>query len=229
MSFSDARSEVRDRFVEVLQLLNFIETVSSNQFTPSTRPEQAQRGLLLVAIYSAVERGVNAYVDEALGELTAHAANVRECNPAIQSLFHYSTIQSLRDCASEKVLIKSREFIGDLKLNSKFKTLSNPISSRMQNVDGRTMEECCDIFGISGYNIENSVKARLNNLRERRNAVSHGRESAAIAGGRFSLTDLRRMLEVSDAEIERFGMTLEAFFESRQYLLDDSAYGSCRG
>lgn len=126
MSFADAHLEVRGRFMEALQVINRLDPGVSQSLAPSTDPDKALRGLLLVAIYSAMERGVNAYVEEALAVVTSHASRVKNCIPEVQAIFHYPRIQSLRDCSDDNSLSKSIELFSMLTQDLKFSVASNP-------------------------------------------------------------------------------------------------------
>lgn len=217
MSFADAQLEVRGRFTEALQVINRLDSGASHSLTPSTAPDKALRGLLLVAIYSAMERGVNAYVEEALAVATSHSIRVKDCIQEVQAIFHYPIVQSLRDCSEDNYLSKSIELFTSLSEDFEFSVASNPFSFRLQNVDGSTMEQCCQFLGVPGFNIGVMQRGRLNNLRERRNAVSHGRESSVQVGGRFSYGEIRTMHSIADAEVEKFGLALKGFFEAKGY------------
>lgn len=219
MSFADAQLEVRGRFTEALQVINRLDPGAAPNFVPSTDPDKALRGLLLVAIYSAMERGVNAYVEEALAVATSHSALVRDCIPEVQAIFHYPRIQSLRDCSDDNSLSKSIELFSMLTQDLKFSVESNPFSVRLQNVDGSTMERCCQFLGVPNFSVGAMERGRLNNLRERRNAVSHGRESSVQVGGRFSYGEIRTMHSIADTEVEKFGSALKHFFEQKGYEL----------
>ncbi|QFT59185.1 hypothetical protein FIU94_10140 [Sulfitobacter sp. THAF37] len=222
MSFADAQLEVRGRFTETLQVINRLDPGGPPNLIPSTDPDKSLRGLLLVAIYSAMERGVNAYVEEAMAVATSHAPLVKDCIPEVQAIFHYPRIQSLRDCSYDNSLNKSIELFSMLNEELEFSVASNPFSVRLQNVDGSQMEQCCQLLGVPNFVIGVMEKGRLNNLRERRNAVSHGRESSVQVGGRFSFGEIRTMHSIADTEVERFGSALQAFFEQKGYELNSA-------
>ncbi|WP_157764508.1 HEPN domain-containing protein [Rhodobacter sp. CZR27] len=222
MSFADAQLEVRGRFTEALQVINRLDPGAPPNLIPSTDPDKALRGLLLVAIYSAMERGVNAYVEEALAVATSHASLVKHCIPEVQAIFHYPRIQSLRDCSDDNSLSKSIELFSMLTQDVEFSVANNPLSVRLQNVDGSTMEQCCQFLGVPNFSIGVMERGRLNNLRERRNAVSHGRESSVQVGGRFSFGEIRTMHSIADTEVEKFGSALKAFFEQKGYELSSA-------
>ena len=217
MSFADAQLEVRGRFTEVLQVINRLDPGASQSLSPSTDPDKALRGLLLVAIYSAMERGVNAYVEEALAIVTSHSSRVKDCIPEVQALFHYPRIQSIRDCSDHNSFPRSIELFTSLSEDLEFSVANNPLSVRLQNVDGSTMEQCCQFLGVPEFGIGVMQRGRLNNLRERRNAVSHGRESSVQVGGRFSYREIRTIHSIADTEVEKFGLALKSFFETRSY------------
>lgn len=218
MSFSTAEVEIRGRFTEILQLLNSLDVKEGERLLPSNDPEKAMRGLALVGIYSAVERGVNSYVEEALTEISAHSANIDMCRPEIQAIFFKGQLQSIRDCSMSSFEAKSVELFEAMQEGATFTTSINPFAYRLQNVDGESMVNCCNLLGAKGFTIGPMEKARLNNLKERRNAVSHGRESPVAVGGRLTIGEIRRIHSIADTEVNRFGNHLKEFFEGRFYV-----------
>jgi len=218
MSFEDAFLESRSRFTEVFQLINELSGDEEGDLRPATIPQKAMRGLSLVAIYGAVERSINAFVEQAIGELSSQEERVLDCIPQIQSLVFQPSINSIRDCSYDNLLDISCQLFSKINSGQLVKVDVNPFQGRLQNVDGNTMSFVATWLGVSGYGLDASARGRLNNLRERRNAVAHGRESPAVAGERFRKANLRQMYEVANTESARFGEALRSHFVERRYI-----------
>ncbi|MBP2304472.1 hypothetical protein GBZ48_20595 [Azospirillum melinis] len=210
--------EIRQHFTETLQLLNHLESTDAGKVVEITSPQNALKGLFLVALYGSFERATNAIVEEALSEINSHSASSALCDPAIFTVFHHSLIQSLRSCSGDNLFEKSYDLFTEINSENKIFVRSNPIAKMLMNVDGATLIDVTRYFGIGNYQIDKSSLGRLNNLRERRNAVAHGRESAATAGERFKYPELRRVYEIADKEITRFHAVISNQCEERLYL-----------
>lgn len=219
MSFADTFAEARERFSEALQLINQLDAAEGDRNSPATNTDKALKGLALVAIYAAVERTVNSAVEQAIYEISSHATPSASCNPAVLSIFHFNQIQAVRDCNSDKAIPKAITMIGNALSNTPLATTNNPLLLMLQNVDATTLVTVTQFFGISDYTIPGPATGRLNNLRERRNAVSHGREAASIAGERFTIQELRNVYTYADTEITRFVETLRIHCESKKYIV----------
>lgn len=219
MSFTEASLEIRQRFTETFQLLAHLETADSSRQGEPVPPDHALKGLFLVALYGSLERSANAIVEQAVAEISTHSAPSGWCNPAIFTVFHHSRVQSLRACKRENVLEKSHELFTEVSSENYIVVNNNPLADSLTNVDGSTLVSIAKYFGISNYGMDGSSLGRLNNLRERRNAVAHGRESAATAGERFRYPELRTMYGIVDQEITRLLETIRQHCDNKSYML----------
>lgn len=218
MSFESVTKERRMRFVEILQLLNWLEIGDRDGETTSSANNKSMRGLFLVGLYGAFERSTNATVDEAISEISSHQSACTKCNPEIFTIFRYSSIKSIRDASRVNVFEKSLHMFSSIKSAEKVSISDNPLAEIMQNVDGNTLIRISRYFGIENYEISWASRGRLGNLKERRNAVAHGREAPATAGERFSYQELRNMYAVADTEAERFIDIMKDYCENRRYI-----------
>ena len=217
MSFDDALFEARERFSEVLQLLNYLEVGENIRDGSASTPEKAMKGLFLVALYGAFERSANSVVEQAIAEISSHQIPSNNCMPALLSVFHHSHVQSIRGCSKDNLFEKSMALFNSAASENPIVLQNNPLAEILQNVDGSTLKNIASYFCLQNYEINSSSMGRLNNLRERRNAVAHGRESAATAGERFSLDELRRLYSIVDAEMTRFIVSLRFHCENKHY------------
>lgn len=217
MSLDLAADEVRERFSEASTVLNHLRAIAPNGLQPVDEIQKSLRGLCLVAIYAAVERSANAIVEVAFEEITRHQSPVASYIPSMHGLLHYAKLKSLRDCGSERIFDKSTDLFDAAFQTHAGSFAENPLATRMQNVDGGTLEWLASLFGVSGYACAPANKGRLGNLRERRNAVAHGREAASSVGGRFTIDELAKVYDAADAEIARFLIAVRAICDQRLY------------
>lgn len=218
MSFADAESESRERLAESTALLNHIRATSPVDFTPLDDLQKSMRGLWLVSLYGAFERAVNVTVEAAIAEISGHATKSIDCVPALHSILQYSYIAALRDCGNNRSIDKSIDLFEASFSTNPASLNDNPLAERLQNVDGSTLIWVTGIFGAPGFVMPESNKGRLSRLRERRNAVAHGREAASKVGERYTLEELARVYDAADAEITRFLFHLRDYCANRGYV-----------
>lgn len=219
MNFDDVTAEARERFVEAGLIINHLAEQEAEEDAKKSVAFMALKGHALVSIYGAVERGVNSTVEAALDTITGQGVASSRCSPNVLSIFHYPQIQSVRSCGAENTIEKASDLLFQVKANEPMLRRVNPFSDRLKNVDGSSMIFVAQRFGVAGYEIELGVLGRLNNLRERRNAVAHGREAASEVGSRFKVTDLRSMLNKADGEIFRFIEVMRRHCEGKAFLI----------
>lgn len=198
--------------------MNYLRSIAPQDLSPLDELQKSQRGLWLVSLYAAFERGTNAVVEAALAEVSSHGTKSFHCTPAIHSIFHFPNIQSLKDCGYNRVFDSSVRLFGASFGHEPLTIEDNPLADYLQNVDGSTLSWVCSIFGTPEYDLNPSNKGRLRNLRERRNAVAHGRESASKVGERYSVEEMGKLYEAADEELTRFRLYMAEYCEGKRYV-----------
>lgn len=218
MSLEAAADEVRERFSEASMVINHLRTIAPAELQPIDDLQKSLRGLCLVSIYAAVERSANAIIEAALAELTSHATPSTTYITSLHGLLHYAKLKSLRDCGNDHLFDRSKVLFDAAFEIHAGSFLENPLADKMQNVDGGTLEWLASLFGASDHACAAASKGRLGNLRERRNAVAHGRESASSVGGRFTIAELANVYDAADLEITRFLTAIRRQCDERLYI-----------
>lgn len=218
MRFAEAESEARERLTETLALLNNLRSIAPQDLTPLDDLQKAQRGLWLVSLYAAFECGANAVVDAALAEVSSHGTRSIDCTPAIHSIIQFPNIQSLKACGYPRIFDSSVKLFDVSFGSDPVSVVDNPLSEHLQNVDGSTLAWVCTLFGTPTYTIEGANRGRLSTLRERRNAVAHGREAASTVGERYSLDEMARLYQAVDVELARFRLHMEDYCVRKGYV-----------
>lgn len=218
MSFADAAAETRERFTEALALANHLRSIAPQDLTPLDDIQKTQRGLWLVSLYAAFERGTNAIVEASLSEISSHGTKSIDCTPALHSIIHFPRVQSVKDCGYAKLLDSSIRLFDASLGSTPANVQDNPLADYLQNVDGGTLEWVCTLFGTPAYSITGANRGRISNLRERRNAVAHGRESASKVGERYTLDEMMNVYQAADSELTRFHLHMESYCTGKLYV-----------
>lgn len=215
----EVEAETRQRLVEVFQLWNFLDLQVAQEAISQSDHLQSLRGLWLVSLYAVVEKTVNHCVEAVIRAIEIAGAESNKYKPAVHSVLQASVIQSLRDCKRDKSFLRSVELFEKMRSAELITTVSNPFGTHLQNVDGGTMLLLLRYFGADGYDLPLTTSTKLESLRERRNAVAHGRESPSEVGSRFTNADLKSLYELVSSELYRFIDFLRQYCLSQNFLV----------
>ena len=210
-------SAIDDYLAQALALWRRIYSEDS-RLRSSDHELNALKGLWLVSLYAALEYGVNSLVTQSLSHIEGAGTRYNECRLELQPILHRSRVQSIRDCSLSKSHSAAFKLIMATMSPEVIRKVGHPLSEVLQNVDGHSIQLVVQLFGIADYQIEKPALIKLNNLKERRNAVAHGRETAAQAGQTFSLPSMKDIYDVTDYEIQRLSKRLTHFLSSEEYL-----------
>lgn len=218
MSFLAAEGEVRERFVDAQVLLSHIRQTTPAEHLPLTDLQKAMKGLWLVSLYAAFERSTNAIVEAAIAEVSSHGIKSIECCSPFQSILLSPNIQAVRSASANNYFDKSISLFSAAFSDTPIERLDNPLSDRMMNVDASTVQWLAGLFGISNFQVTAPDSGRLSHLRERRNAVSHGRERASQVGERFQISEMMNMYNAADRVCSGFLLAMKDHCAGRHYL-----------
>ncbi|HGN2522577.1 TPA: MAE_28990/MAE_18760 family HEPN-like nuclease [Proteus mirabilis] len=218
MSFDNAQIEIRDRFAEANSLLHFLRENEPEPLQPTTSNMKSLKGLWLVSIYSAVERSVNTIIESALEVIISHNNRSIDCIASIHSILHFNEIKSINECGKNKIFDKSISLFQATFSETALKITDNPLVESLQNVDANTMSWVLKLFGAPNFSVSPASIGRVNTLRERRNAVAHGRESALEAGERYTIDELANIYNAADEVVTAFLLNLSAHCTNQNYI-----------
>ena len=102
------------------------------------------------------------------------------------------------------------------------KVKDNPLAESLQNVDATTISWILGLFGAPNIAVSAPSIGRVNALRERRNAVAHGRESASEVGERYTIQELENIYNAADEIITAFFLSLSDYCTKQHYLKNHS-------
>lgn len=217
MTFDDAEIEIRDRMSETLGLLNHLRSIAPKDFSPLDNLQKSLRGLWLVSLYAAFERATNCVVECCLEDIRQQSPKSINCTPSVHSIIHFSKINSVKDCGYSAVFDRSSDLFKASFGQERVVIPENPLADKLQNVDASTMIWLAELFGAPSFVLQESDRGRLGNLRERRNAVAHGREVASKVGERYTLDELQRIYDVANEAVTKFLYHLKDYCSVQGY------------
>jgi hypothetical protein len=217
MTFEVARRETAERFAESFSLLSYLKQISPDPLMPANNIIKSLRGLWLVSIYGAIERSVNSATEAAIRTISSHQPRSIDCSPPLHTIFHFSKIQPINGCNRRDMFTKSKELLEVSHGDSPLALKDNPLSDNLQNVDANTMNWILALFGAPDMKLDRASAGRINTLRERRNALTHGREGAAQVGASYEITELENVYNAADKVVTAFLEALDQHCTQRGY------------
>lgn len=210
MSFNLIRMKARGRFGETQIYLNYLISIEPNDPTvPITLELKIMKGLFQVQLYSSLEKTVNELIENTLTYISSNSVKSSHYALPFNSISLVDKLKAFKDCGYNNFFNKALEIFTELSSSNINPLNETAFSNNLQNIWTKTIEEVIKSFGITGFYIDPRVRATIDELVDKRNAVAHGRESAAVVGERFRTDVLRSKMEI----INTFSFQLIDLFE----------------
>lgn len=195
MNYTTVSNNARARFSENLCYLNYITSVESHDPTTQASLElKIMRGLFYVHLYSSLEKAINDLIQATITSISAESIRYRHFIIPFNTISLADKLKSFKDCGHKNFFAKAIEIFEGLN-SDEIPTLDATIFSKnLQNIWTNTIIEVASAFGIKNFTIPPMIKVAIDEIVEKRNAVAHGRESAAAIGERFRSDILRSRL-----------------------------------
>ncbi len=219
MPFNGVKTRTSERFNEVQIFLTFISSQEPTLPTHSVSLEvRIMKGLFYVHLYSAFEKSVNDAVETALSLISAKSIKNNHLSPTLLSIALSDKMKSLKDSGYSKIFIKSADVFTESASSNILPINETIFSSQLQNVWVKTIFEIVSILGVDEIEFSSRVRTTVDEIVDKRNAVAHGRDSAASVGERYRATVLREKMELISSAIHQIIDALEAHCSSKRYI-----------
>lgn len=186
--FPALQLEVLDRFTSVEQHFR-----ATRRFKGETA--QTARGLVFVQVYAIHEYTVQHVLRIAAAEIAAHAHTYADLRPSLLALFLDPELQSLRDCKpgdrwGRRIALFDRASSAD-----RVSLASAPLPGDGSHFRHTHLQL---ILAVLGVHRRLTVRRRhmfdIDQVVNNRNSISHGGETAAEIGRRYSRADIWRSI-----------------------------------
>lgn len=124
----------------------------------------------------------------------------------------------MRDVSHGKVINNSIDLFIKTGSNDVIKLNETTFSNSLQNIWIKTLEESLRALGIESPNLEISEKVTVNEIVDKRNAVAHGRDSAAAIGEKFRADVLRKKMDTITTVTQKIIDVTELNFTNKKYI-----------
>lgn len=219
MTLTALRTSSDDRVRQAFSLLQHIRRLEDQAEPSQEELVKAQKGLLFVALYAALEYTIVSAVSDFLAVL--------QVTPAAPSLYKAALLPTLLNREFNALLGASKKTVWDHKLrlisrvsSQDICTIDNDVfPAESTNISADHLASVWNHLGLPGAALPPQASTWLiNELKEHRNAIAHGRETAAAIGGRFSLEQLEHRYLAIQATCAHIVLAFEEHLHNQSFL-----------
>ncbi len=217
MLFTSTRLETTSRFLELQHLYRLI---AGNERSLPVPPEhQTLKGYFIVGLSAYLEFSVGLLISTAVSHINSLNVARKHLSVDLLAILFDSQFKSERTLTGERKWRKRHEILTALN-NSDVCVLSNSsLFEDVQNVRSSTIDLIFRLFSIrDSPSISPKSTGYMNEIRERRNAVAHGRESASEVGGRYSAQNLEDRLSTVESQVTHMITCFEDVVSKRAFI-----------
>jgi len=219
MSFQTVKNNTSSRFNEVQVFLNYITSQEPNApLVPTPLEVKIMRGLFYVHLYSSLEKSFNELVQHTLALINSKNVKNIHYTLSFNTISVIDKLKSLKDCSHKKFISKSIDIFEEVGTRNSRNINETMFSTYLQNVWVETILEIQGAFGMPIMSIAPRTRYTINEIVDKRNAVAHGRDSAAVIGERYRCSDLRIKLDITQDFIIGIIDEFENYYVDKKYL-----------
>jgi hypothetical protein len=222
--FSAVSVESADRIRQAaLQLVYAKKLEEKKEDIDSTLEEliRIQKGLIFVSLYSAIEFTLTSSVSQFLTAIQRNPKKPFEYKKYLLCTVMNAEFNAIIDC-SKKTVWKNKAKLMDCLFSDDPVNIDNAVfPTDGTNISHNQISEIWRLFHLPNPILPDGVHPwLLNEIKEHRNAIAHGRERAATIGGRFSVELLEKRHESVALLCAHIVSSFEEHFKSKAFLRD---------
>jgi len=213
--FTTLRGQLIERVQESRQILSLIRRLESN--LPLARDEREVvilRGMFYVCLYSVLEFTMQHVVQDAFQFISDKHVPLKCLSNSFYSVALDGEFKSNRDVAEKKIIKKRLELLDKQSSNEVRLINSDLFSMYLQNIDLDTIQLVFKCFCIAEeFSSVSGELLYVSEIKNKRNMIVHGRESAYFVGQSTRSIDLEirfnAIQTITNFIIDRFEISLQ--------------------
>lgn len=220
--FAAARISFSERMLEVRTLLQTIsELESPDPLKPDSTRVIILRGLFYVLLYGGFEFAVNQIVSTTLRNINSTATKSSQLHQNFFVLALNPQLMSIESGANQAKWDRRLRLFEAQAQNSACFIDESMLSMYLQNIDRQSLEKVFCCFGIAAPVVPLQRHfGYLDELVEKRRAVSHGRSSAEDAGRSYRSAELLQRLDAVVAVVAHLESTFSEYVARRMFVAE---------
>jgi hypothetical protein len=196
--YQSVELEITDRLNQSKELIGHISSLETSD--QNSELIKIQKGYLFVSLYSSIEYTITSVVSKYLEILKKEQLKPMEYQKYLLCAVLDSKFNAVIGSGKKKIWDKKKEFFDALFSDSPADIDDSVFPTDGINISKKQLEDIWNIFHLDGESVPEGMNTWvLNEIKNHRNAIAHGREKAADIGGRYTTSTLNQ--RVTDIEI----------------------------
>jgi hypothetical protein len=218
MLLAIARQEISKRISEANAFLTTVK-LQDTAPRPATLELNIGKGLYIVLLYAVLEYTVVRVFSEAATSMTAKKVFHDHIEFSLFPLILDAQLRSVED-SSRNSKWRARSDLFKFQASNTHAVLEGgAFLSETQNIWVKTLQKMFDIFGMPEQPVSDPRhKQYIDTLVDKRNMISHGRESAAVVGQSFTINELENYQNIISIEIQHIAFCVENYLKDKKYI-----------
>jgi hypothetical protein len=193
MPLATVRLESASRFREAQSFLSEIKVLERSQPT-QTAELNTRKGLFLVLLYGAFEYSMTRSIIEMIALFNAANLQYEHCNHLLYPLALDPELTSIAAVGRDSKWSKRADLFKRQKSSNPIVFVEGDLLRQMENIWAKTIKKMFDILGVACAELyDHRVRQYIDEVVDKRNAVAHGRESAAAIGQSYTTAMLHNL------------------------------------
>ncbi len=218
MPLTTVRQEVSIRLSEVQSFLSVIKEGEKPRATQS-KNTNTNKGLFLVLLYSTLEYAVTRSIIEYAETVNLTKVNYQHISSSLYALTLDSQLTSCAMVGREQRWQKRIELFEKQSSTDTVRISDSAFLEQLENIWTRTIFKVFNILGITNPALyDPRVSQYINEVVEKRNAVVHGRESAAVIGQSYTTGRLQTLYEELSKQMQYMMVCFEQHLDAKNFI-----------
>ena len=214
MQFDPVLHESSIRFREADAILQ--HGISQEQDEQSV--SRLNKGLIFVVLYGVVEYTITNCATRFISIIKGNQSLVLDYKEKLAAILLNSEFEAVMSCGSKERWNKKAKLV-DKFFSSDLENVSDTVfPGDSMNIGMQQVKQLWEFFHIDGDPFPSNTAIYLDEIKDNRNALAHGRESAAEIGRRFSKQDIKKRVEFVEQFRNHVVQTFELHCDDRCYL-----------
>jgi hypothetical protein len=206
------------RLSDIRRFLAFLEEVA-RPLGPHSRPEiLTAKGLYFVELYGVFEYAVTTTVSQVVKALNDTAIPVEACQPVLLGLGLDAECKSMTAAGPKTHWEKRCSLFARTRVPDPLQIDDNVLPIGIGTIKFRHLQRIWSTFNLRDPVLPNmSLRGGLEDVTDKRMAISHGRESASDVGRRYSFDELAKRHTAIDLVCGHIVQSFETYLASEHY------------
>jgi hypothetical protein len=191
--FNDIDSGVISRLRQLDSILEYLSDETLTEDTKYSDFYRAQKGLVFVAMYAALEFAITQSVTRTLEIIEQEAAPANRFKSTVLCSLFDSYFKALRECGNSKVWENRHKLVLAVTSDTEVTSVDSSVfpSGGSMNISIKQLNSVWEFFDLDNSPLPEGLQHFvLTEVKEQRNAIAHGRETAITIGRRFNVSQL---------------------------------------